>query len=180
MDVTQAQIVIRFWRDAGRTHWFRGGPAFDDDCRTRFQELHFAAARRECEHWLESADGTLALVLLLDQMSRNIFRGSGHAFATDGLAREYAELAMTAGHDEQVDAALRFFFYMPLEHSEALADQDRSIAVFTALGEPELLKYAHAHRNVIVQFGRYPHRNAALGRTNTPEERAWLDAGGGF
>ena len=178
--MTVSKELLAFWREAGMGKWFRGGAAFDDACRARWQDAHFAAARRECEHWMDDADGALALVLLLDQIPRNIFRGSGHAFATDPLALHYATRALDAGFDAQVESALRFFFYLPYEHSEAMADQQRAVELFTALEDPDLLGYAVAHRDVIAQFGRFPHRNAALGRTNTPGEQAWLDAGGGF
>ena len=175
-----AGSLLAFWRDAGMGKWFRGGDAFDIECRERWQHAHFAAARREYEHWMGDADGALALLLLLDQVPRNIFRGSGHAFATDPLALHYAGRALDAGFDTQVDRTLRLFFYLPFEHSEAIADQDRAVALFTSLGDADLLGYANAHRDVIARFGRFPHRNHALGRVNTPEEQAWLDAGGGF
>ncbi|PNS08952.1 DUF924 family protein [Solilutibacter silvestris] len=172
--------VMRFWRDAGPGKWFRGGAGFDATCRSTLGEAHLAAARRELDAWMTEPDSALALILLLDQLPRNIFRGSGHAFATDGLARLHASAAISAGFDSRADPRLRFFFYMPFEHSEAPADQDRSLELFGALGDKGLLGYATAHRGVIARFGRFPHRNAALGRTNTPEEQAWLDAGGGF
>jgi uncharacterized protein (DUF924 family) len=172
--------VIAFWRGAGPGKWFNGGDAFDAECRERFADAHMAAARREFDGWMDNADGALALVLLLDQIPRNIFRGSGHAFATDGLARHFARLAVGAGHDAAFEPALRAFFYLPFEHSEAMADQNRSVALFAALGDANYRDYATAHRDVIARFGRFPHRNAALGRDTTPEEQAWLDAGGGF
>lgn len=175
-----ATELVDFWRDAGMAKWFRGGAAFDAECRTRWLDAHFAAARREFDDWLDDAEGALALVLLLDQIPRNVFRNSGHAFATDSLALHYANRAIDAGHDAKIDAGMRFFFYLPFEHSEAIADQDRAVELFTALGNANLLGYANAHREVIVRFGRFPHRNAALGRSNTPEEQAWLAAGGGF
>ena len=175
-----AAALLAFWREAGMGKWFRGGAAFDADCRARWQDAHFAAARRECDDWMADADGALALVLLLDQIPRNIFRGSGHAFATDPLALHVAGRALDAGFDARVEPALRFFFYLPFEHSEAMADQQRAVELFTALGDADLLGYAVAHRDVIARFGRFPHRNAALGRTDTPDERAWLAAGGGF
>ena len=121
--------VLDFWRAAGAGKWFNGGADFDGECRARFLDAHFAAARRELADWMGDADGALALVLLLDQIPRNVFRGSGHAFATDGLAREFARKAVEAGFDQRVDPALRLFFYMPFEHSEALADQERSVAL---------------------------------------------------
>ena len=175
-----ATELVEFWRDAGMAKWFRGGEAFDAECRARWLDAHFAAARREFDGWMDDADGALALVLLLDQIPRNVFRNSGHAFATDPLALHCASRAIDVGHDAKIDAGLRFFFYLPFEHSEAIADQDRAVDLFTALGNADLLGYANAHREVIVRFGRFPHRNAALGRSNTPEEEAWLEAGGGF
>lgn len=174
-----AADMVEFWRDAGASKWFNGGAAFDDACRA-FVEAHHAAARRELADWMEDAEGALALVLLLDQIPRNVFRGSAHAFATDGLARELARHAVDAGFDRNVDPALRLFFYMPFEHSEDMADQDRAVRLFAAMGDANYLDYANRHRDVIARYGRFPHRNAALGRTSTPEERAWLDAGGGF
>jgi uncharacterized protein (DUF924 family) len=113
-------------------------------------------------------------------MPRDVFRDSAHAFATDPLARAYADRAIAAGHDRRVDPALRIFFYLPFEHSEAIADQDRTVALCEALGDTNYLQYAEAHRDVIRRFGRFPHRNRALARTNTAEEQAWLVAGGGF
>ena len=176
----EAGDVVAFWRDAGYPKWFQGGARFDEDCRSRFLDAHHAAARREHENWMDSAEGALALVLLLDQIPRNIFRGSGHAFATDPLALHYAARAVDAGFDRQVDAALRTFMYMPFEHSEAMDDQHRAVALFTAMGEAGYIDYAQRHLDVIARFGRFPHRNRALGRINTPDEQAWLDAGGGF
>ena len=175
-----AREVVDFWREAGPAKWFNGGTAFDDALRERFEAAHFAAARRELEGWMAHAEGALALMVLLDQVPRNVFRGSGHAFATDPLARHYAGRALDAGSDAQVEPELRLFFYMPFEHSEDMADQERAVALFTAMGDENYLRYAVAHRDVIAQFGRFPHRNHALGRTSTPAEQAWLDAGGGF
>jgi uncharacterized protein (DUF924 family) len=176
----EAAAVVAFWRDAGYPKWFQGGEAFDSECRIGFLDAHHAAARREFEGWAESAEGALALLLLLDQIPRNIFRGSGHAFATDPLARHYAARALAAGFDRQCDPALRLFFYMPFEHSEDAADQARSVELFAALGDANLMGYATAHREVIARFGRFPHRNRALGRESTPEEEQWLRDGGGF
>lgn len=172
--------IVAFWRTAGPAKWFAKDAAFDAELRARFLDDHLAAARREHESLQEEADGALALILLLDQVPRNVFRDSAHAFATDPLARDYADRAIAAGHDLRVDPALRIFFYLPFEHSEDLADQDRAVALCAALGDANYLKYAEAHRDVIRRFGRFPHRNRALARTDTPEERAWLEAGGGF
>lgn len=178
--MTTVQDVLRFWREAGMDKWFGGGPAFDAECREALLDAHFAASRREYEHWMDDADGALALVLLLDQIPRNVFRASAHSYATDPLALHCATRAIEAGFDEQVDPALRFFLYLPFEHSESLRDQERAVALIAALDNDNVLRYAKAHRDVILRFGRFPHRNAALGRANTVDEQAWLDAGGGF
>lgn len=172
--------VLSFWRGAGGSKWFNGGAEFDGACRTTLGDVHFAAARRALDGWMAAPDSALALVLLLDQIPRNIFRGSGHAFATDGLARLFATQAIAQGFNARADPDMRFFFNLPFEHSEDMADQQRSVELSAALGDAGLLGYATAHRDVIARFGRFPHRNAALGRTSTPEEQAWLDAGGGF
>lgn len=175
-----ASEIVAFWREAGMDNWFGGGEAFDLECRALLEDEHFAASQREFEHWLDGAEGALALLILLDQIPRNVFRGSAHSYATDPLALHYADRAIAAGLDAQIDPGLRLFMYLPFEHSEAVADQDRALALITALGNDNLLGYAKAHRDVILRFGRFPHRNAELGRVNTPEEQAWLDAGGGF
>ncbi len=171
--------VIDFWRDAGPDKWFARDDAFDARFRDGFTDAHWAAARRELEHWMDTANGALALLLLLDQFPRNCFRRSGHAYATDPLALHYAARAVDAGHDARVDPELRVFIYLPFEHSEQMADQRRSVALMRGLSE-EYLKYAVAHLDVIERFDRFPHRNRELGRESTPEEQAWLDAGGGF
>jgi len=177
---TTAAEVVEFWRRAGMQAWFNGGEAFDRQCEERFLAAHLAAARRECESWLDTAEGALGLLLLLDQIPRNVFRGSGHAFASDGLARHYADRALAAGHAAAFEPVLRAFFYLPFEHSEALADQRRSVELFRPLGNETYTNYAIEHLRVIERFGRFPHRNRALGRENTADEQAWLDAGGGF
>jgi uncharacterized protein (DUF924 family) len=177
---TAATGVLDFWREAGASKWFNGGADFDAECRSRFLEAHHAAARREFAHRMDDADGALALLLLLDQIPRNVFRGSAHAFATDGLARACASRAIDAGFDRAIAVPMRLFLYMPFEHSEDLADQHRAVELIAKMGDAGYLDYAHRHRDVIARFGRFPHRNAALGRMSTPEEQAWLDAGGGF
>lgn len=172
-----AREVTAFWREAGPKRWFAKDSAFDDRFRVRFLETHFRAARRELDHWTAEAEGSLALLLLLDQFPRNCFRGSAHMYATDPLARHYARRAVAAGHDREVEAELRPFFYLPFEHSEDPSDQERSLELHLAMGE-EAAKYARHHRDIILRFGRFPHRNAMLGRGTTAGEQAWLDAGG--
>lgn len=176
--MTEPAEIVAFWRNAGSDAWFRKNEVFDAELRTRFIDAHMATARRELDGWLETAEGALALLLLLDQIPRNIFRGTAHQFATDPLACWAADDALTRGHDKAVEPALRPFFYLPFEHSEAPADQARSIALFAAHGDPETLKYAHVHADIITRFGRFPHRNHVLGRESTMEEKTFLAEGG--
>jgi len=176
--VNDSNDVLSFWRNAGYDKWFQRDDAFDAEFKRRFHDAHLAAARGEHEQWLDTADGALALLILLDQFPRNCFCGCAHSYATDGLARNYARRAIDAGFDLRVDAALRMFFYLPFEHSEAMADQDYSIELFGGIGDEELMKYAALHRDLIARFGRFPHRNAALGRESTQEELDYLASGG--
>ncbi|AEG93158.1 DUF924 family protein [Ramlibacter tataouinensis] len=174
---TSPADLLRFWREAGPQRWFRKDPAFDERFRTRFLPAHEAAARGALQGWADTADGALALLLLLDQFPRNAFRGCARAYATDAAAREIAHGALERGFDAQVEAPLRNFFYLPLMHSERLADQVLAVDKTRALGE-EPLRHARIHHDIIERFGRFPHRNAVLGRATTPEEQAFLDGGG--
>lgn len=178
MQVTSSD-VLTFWRDAGYQKWFARNDTFDAEFRDLFLAVHFVAARRELEDWMDHAEGALALVILLDQLPRNVFRKSAHAYATDSLARHYAGRAVDIGFDGSVDPALRVFFYLPFEHSEDIADQRRSLELTSVLDET-YMKYAQLHHDAIMQFGRFPHRNRELGRNTTAEEQVYLDAGGGF
>lgn len=181
MDVTAKQVVDT-WREAGPAKWFAKDEAFDRSLARDFEAAHHAAARGELDDWGKDAVGALALLILLDQIPRNIFRDSGHAFATDGKARALAKAAIAAGHDQAVEAQLRPFFYLPYEHSEDMGDQDEAVRLCAAhkeaAGDTESLKWAEVHRDIIVRFGRFPHRNAALGRRTSPSEQAFLDDGG--
>lgn len=174
--------VIGFWTSAGPKKWFAKSDAFDAAIRLKFEPTHHAAARGEYAAWSHSAEGALALAILLDQFPRNLYRNSGHAFATDPLARSIAERALGAGHDQRLEPLLRPFLYLPFTHSEAMADQDRSVALYeahdAATGDIDSLKWAVIHREIIRRFGRFPHRNAALGRATTAEEQGFLDEGG--
>jgi uncharacterized protein (DUF924 family) len=171
-----AADVLAFWREAGPSRWFRKDEAFDDEFRTRFLHAHEAAARGELDHWASDAEGALALLILLDQFPRNAFRGGARMFATDAKARDVALRAIDSGFDNKV-ADLRNFFYMPLMHSEQLADQDRCVELSRTLGD-DTLRYARMHQDIIERFGRFPHRNAVLGRATTPQEQRFLDDGG--
>jgi uncharacterized protein (DUF924 family) len=174
---TEATAVVDLWRDAGPALWFAKDPAFDRRFRERFLSLHEAAARGELAGWLATPDGALALVLLLDQFPRNAFRGTPRMYSTDELGRAMTAAAIAAGHDRAVPAALQLFFYLPVGHSEDLADQERSVALNRRLGQPNL-SHAERHRDIIQRFGRFPHRNPILGRPMTPEEQRYLDEGG--
>lgn len=173
----EARAIVAFWREAGPALWFAKDDAFDARFRERFLASHEAAARGEFAGWASSADGALALVILLDQFPRNAFRGTARMYATDGHARLVADTAIKAGHDQVIDQALAKFFYLPFAHSEDLADQERSVALVRRLGEPDL-SHALGHRDIIRRFGRFPHRNPILGRSISPEEQRYLENGG--
>jgi uncharacterized protein (DUF924 family) len=177
MSELTAADVVSFWRDAGPDKWWEKDDAFDQLVRSRFLPLHEAAARGELA-WENSREGALALVILLDQFPRNMFRGGPHAFATDPLAQAVAERAIARGFDTATDEAIRMFFYMPFMHSEILDHQDRCVALMGAMADGGLGKFAAIHRDVIAKFGRFPHRNRALGRLTTMTEQEFLDAGG--
>ncbi|MEP9380072.1 DUF924 family protein [Aquabacter sp. CN5-332] len=170
--------VNAFWRHAGIDKWFAKDPTFDTDFRQRFEALHFAAAARQLDHWVDTAEGALALMVLLDQFPRNSYRNTGHMFATDKLALRFARIAVDRGLDMQIEQELRVFFYLPFEHSEELEDQDRAVRLCHASLDAEAIKFAHIHQDIIARFGRYPHRNPMFGRDTTPEEQAFLDGGG--
>jgi uncharacterized protein (DUF924 family) len=173
LSVTAADVVT-FWREAGTRRWFSKDAAFDTEFRTRFMAAHEAALSGELDGWEQDAQGALALLILLDQFPRNSFRGTPRMFESDAKAREVARQAVQAGLDAQVDADLRSFFYLPFIHSEQLADQDLGVALTRKLGD-ESHRHALMHREVIERFGRFPHRNAVLGRATTPEEQRFLD-----
>lgn len=168
--------MVGFWKQAGPDKWFAKDDAFDAEFRRRFEAAHFMAARRELDHWAETPEGSLALLILLDQFPRNGFRSSAHQFATDPLARRFADQAVARGHHLAFATDMRNFILLPFEHSERLEDQDRYLALIG--DDEELRKWGHIHRDIIVRFGRFPHRNACLGRETTPEEQAFLDEGG--
>jgi uncharacterized protein (DUF924 family) len=174
--------VIVFWAAAGPQRWFEKDEArrrgFDEEVRTRFLAVHERAAAGGLNDWQGTADGALALLLLLDQFPRNMFRGTARAFATDPLAKSIAAAALLKGFDAQVAPDLRTFFYLPFEHSEEMADQERAVGLYKAAGDADGLKWAELHADIIRRFGRFPHRNAMLGRTGTPEEQRFLDEGG--
>lgn len=172
------QAVLAFWREAGPKKWFTKSASFDRRIRARFLPTYRAAAAGALSHWEHKPDAALALAIVLDQFPRNMFRASARAFAADPLARQVARRAIARGYDRRVRKGERQFFYLPFEHSESMPDQERCVALFRATGNAELLKWAKLHADIIRKFGRFPHRNAALGRATTKEEKAFLDRGG--
>lgn len=173
----QPEDVLAFWRDAGPKRWFRKDEPFDREFRERFLGAHEAASSGELEAWELHPESALALLILLDQFPRNAFRGTARMFETDAQARRIARKALQAGFDAATDAELRQFFYLPLLHSEDLGDQDLGVELTRKLGG-EALRFALVHREIIEKFGRFPHRNAVLGRSSTPEEVRFLSDGG--
>ena len=189
----RAEEILRFWfgdpeEPAGeygqqRKVWFKKDPAFDDRIRQLFLADYEQAVADALEPWKDQPRSCLALVLLLDQVPRNLFRGDARSFASDRAARDTANYALGRGYDQQVLPVERMFFYLPLEHSEDLADQDRSVELVRSLAEAHAefettLDYALRHREVIQRFGRFPHRNEVLGRETTPAEAEFLQQRG--
>jgi uncharacterized protein (DUF924 family) len=172
------QDVLDFWFDRDRKDWFEKNPSFDDEIRARFLALHESALDGRLEAWKEGPRSCLALVILLDQFPRNMFRGTARAFAADPLARAAARVILEQGWDRAMSADERMFVYLPFEHSEALEDQELSMKLFE--GNPNY-EWARKHWEIVRRFGRFPHRNAALGRASTPEEIEFLKTpGSGF
>ncbi|WP_137124277.1 DUF924 family protein [Roseomonas sp. HF4] len=190
--MTTPQDVLAFWfadgPDAWREAWFKRDDTFDAAIRDRFGADVAAARTGAHSGWADTAEGALALAILLDQFPRNLYRGAAEAFAADPLMRDIARDAVLARRfDRVLTPTQRAFLYLPFEHSESMADQDLSVALFEGLRDDPAharpggtIDYAWRHRAVIARFGRFPHRNAALGRESTAAEAAWLAAGGGF
>jgi uncharacterized protein (DUF924 family) len=175
--LARPEDVVGFWQPLGPEVWFGKDPDFDRRFRDSFAAEHAAAAEGALSHWVRNATGALALVLLLDQYPRNAFRGTQRMYATDTLALAVATAAVAAGFDREVDPVLALFLFLPFAHSEALADQDRSVALCSWLDEPAPA-HSRRHRDIVARFGRFPHRNAILGRLSTAAETEFLAAGG--
>ncbi len=169
------QEVLDFWfSEAVRPLWFNATPEFDRELEGRFRGLWEAAAGGGLDHWQETPEGALALVIVLDQFPLNMFRGQPASFSTEAAARQVAEAAIARGFDTAMAPERRVFLYLPFMHSESLADQERSVALYDGAGHGDGPKWARHHRDIVRRFGRFPHRNAILGRESTPEELAWL------
>lgn len=170
--------VVAFWLSQDKMIWFSADPAFDAEILSRFAELVERAKSGAFDDWAGTPEGALALVILLDQMTRNIYRDSPEMFAADGKALEVARRAIERGFDMDLPKDKRRWLYMPFMHSEDLADQERSVELFARSEISESLPFAVEHADIIRRFGRFPHRNAILGRQTTPEEAEFLDGGG--
>ena len=187
---SRAAEVLEFWfgREGDpeygqfRDEWFRKDPAFDARVTQQFADLYEEAASGELDGWRDQAEGCLALVIVLDQFPRNMFRGDGRTHAADGKALETSEYAVEHALDRELPAFQRMFLYMPFMHSEEVEIQRRSVGLFERLadepGAPDVTSYAAGHRDIVERFGRFPHRNEILGRTTTPDEAEFLKTEG--
>ena len=173
-----ARDVLDFWQAAGAKKWFAKDDAFDAAIRERFAKAHRDASRGLYEAWESEPGSTLALLLLLDQFPRNLFRDSAHAFATDPMALNIAKRSLRKGFDAHCGEQMKQFFYLPLMHSEDIGDQEYCLALCLQSGKGENVKFARIHRDIIARFGHFPHRNKVMGRRTTPEEKQFLDEGG--
>lgn len=172
--------VLDFWLgEVGPDGWYAGGDDLDALCREHFLEVWQAAHDDGLEHWIEGAAGTLAYIVICDQLARNMHRGSALAFATDARALAAAKQAVAMGWDMDAPEPERQFFYMPFEHSENLADQEQAVSLLTERlsSDPDMALHARAHRAIIARFGRFPFRNGVLGRETTADEAAFLAEG---
>jgi uncharacterized protein (DUF924 family) len=171
--IATADEVLAFWREAGPEKWFSKDEAFDQIVRDRFLPTYEAAARGDLNEWELTPEGALAVIILLDQFPRNMFRGQRETYKTDSIAVMAASRAIERGFDHKVEPEFRRFFYLPFMHSESLQDQERSVTLNETLGE-DSAKWARHHHEIVARFGRFPHRNAILGRETTEEEEAFL------
>lgn len=173
------QTIINFWfKEIDQKKWWVKDLPFDQEIQTRFGSIHKAALNNELSSWRVSPLGRLAEVIVLDQFSRNIYRGLPESFASDPLALKLAQEAVAKGADKELEQIQRLFLYMPYMHSESIEVHDQAIKLFEGLGLESNLKFEHAHRNIILKYGRYPHRNEILGRESTPEEIEFLSKPG--
>jgi len=175
------QSVVEFWfSDRVRPLWFQSTPEFDAELRDRFEPVWQQAAADKLDSWAETPEGALALVIVLDQVPLNIYRGDALCFSTEAKSREIANLAIERDLAADLTDEQKAFLYMPFMHSEALADQDKSVTLFEAAGLAENLKFAKHHRDIVRRFGRFPHRNKILGRPSTEAEQAYLESDEAF
>ncbi len=170
--------ILDFWLAAGPKKWWKKDDHFDAEIKRRFGGVHEAASRGELDHWAKEPDSALALIIVMDQFSRNLFRDDGRAFALDARCREIVGDVMEVGLDRKMRSEIAVFCYMPLMHSEQLEDQKTGLVEMSRLGLEDNVKYARIHLEIIERFGRFPHRNKVLGRVTSKDEQAFLDGGG--
>lgn len=181
MGAVSPSEVLDFWfAPEVKAHWFDANPDLDAKIRARFGNSCVDARNGALDAWAETPEGALALLILLDQFSRNLHRGSGEAFASDAKAREISAQARARGFDQRVGPDRRTFFYLPLMHSETIEDQRECVRLYEQHGDENSLDFARQHHDIIARFGRFPHRNHALGRTSNEEERIFLETHKGF
>lgn len=181
MDNTHAEAVISFWFSAAmRQRWFSSTPTLDAEIRDRFDHLWRRASTGELDNWKTHQDWCLALIIVLDQLPLNMFRGQALSFKTEQMAIATAKYAISQNYDRIIPAERLTFLYMPLMHSEQLEDQEISVRLFEAASLKDNIPFARHHRDIIKRFGRFPHRNAILGRESRQEERDYLTAKGAF
>lgn len=169
--------IVEFWSEAGPDRWWKADPAFDAVIRMRYLKVHEQARAGRLDDWAQTPAGALALVILLDQFSRNLFRGTQDAFACDQEALIVAKSAIRNGFDRQIEKDIRLFFYLPFMHSESLSEQQRCVELLEPIGGDNL-RAAREHCDIIRRFGRFPHRNSILGRVSSQAEQQFLDNGG--
>jgi uncharacterized protein (DUF924 family) len=177
-EMVDPRAIIAYWRAAGTTRWFQPDANFDAETGRRLGSLYYWAGAGMLDHLTKTAEGALALVILLDQVPRNMFRGTARAYATDEHARDIARYALSRGFDQRTNRLMRTFFYLPFMHSEDESDQELCLALYQELKDKQSLQYAKIHLDIIRKFGRFPHRNDALGRPTSTAEEQFLAAGG--
>ena len=173
--------ILDFWfSEESRKRWFNSTPEYDRQVKEQFESVWQQVRNGELADWEETADGAVALVILLDQLPLNMFRDQPESFSTEEKSRQVARRAIGNGFDIELADEFMAFLYLPFMHSESLDDQDRSVMLFETAGLENNLKWARSHREIVRRFGRFPHRNNILGRESTPEEVEWLDSPEGF
>lgn len=176
--MTKPEEILEFWKTIGPQGWWVKNPDIDNQIAERFTEIHTQAATGKLSDWQKQADSALALVIVLDQFSRNLFRNDPRSFAQDALALEVAKTAINQGLDQSCDREIYTFFYLPHMHSECISDQEECVILMHKSQKEDNLRAAITHLDIIKRFGRFPHRNQVLGRHTTPTEKAFLEGGG--
>ena len=181
MSVKSYKDIIDFWfAEENKSLWFNSSPLFDSELKEQFEDTYIAACEGELSAWEDSAEGLLALVILLDQFPLNMYRGDAKCFSTEQRSREISLKSIEKGLDKKLSNEQKSFLYMPFMHSEEISDQDKAISLFEEAGLKENARFAHHHRDIVQRFGRFPHRNSILDRENTDAEKNYLVSGEAF